>query len=316
MLMRSLKTRVFRLSNIMLLLNANRKAFKSKNFLILPNLGYGDLIVCLPMFRELVRKGLTIQVFSLAHAIPLLTQMCEGENIHFLAVEDFLSDEEFGAELMIHRARKFGKRMGQPVLFIGQDLCWLHARIRPDLDIGSVFYRLGKIPLSVQKDFTINNVLRRDNSQLFQQSKPYALIDHFPGTAREISPKVLDDIKERGFEVVTNPRDVKYENLVDLIENAAELHLVNSSLLCFALTLQPKAKVKIVYRVNKSFYPGLYFYDDSWQERLLHTAQGEKCELPLQIDRHSEHKSLIQLSRRLRFRVIDFLLFRSYKKLF
>ena len=38
-----LKTRVFRLSNICLLLNANRKAFKSKNFLILPNLGYGDL---------------------------------------------------------------------------------------------------------------------------------------------------------------------------------------------------------------------------------------------------------------------------------
>ena len=314
--MRSLKTRVFRLSYIFLLLNANRKAFKSKNFLILPNLGYGDLIVCLPMFREMVRRGLTIQVFSLAHAIPLLTQMCEGENVHFLAVEDYLSDEEFGADLMINRALKFGKRVGRPVLFIGQDLCWLHARIRPDLDIGSVFYRLGRIPLSVQKDFTINNVLRRDNPQLFQQSKPYALVDHFPGTIREISPKVLDEIKERGFEIITNPRDVKYENLVDLIENAAELHLVNSSLLCFALTLKPKAKVKIVYRVNKFLYPGLYFYDDSWQEKVLHSAQGEKYELPLQIDRHSEHKSLTQLSRRLRFRVIDFLLFRRYKKLF
>ena len=310
-----LKTRVFRLSNIILLLNANRKAFKSKNFLILPNLGFGDLMVCLPMFREMVRRGLTVHVFSLAHAIPLLTKMCEGDNIHFLAVEDFLSDEEFGAELMIHRARKFGKREGQPVLFIGQDLCWLHAQIRPDLDIGSVFYRLGKIPLSVQKEFVINDELRRNNPQHFQQSKPYALLDHFPGTSREISPKVLGDIQERGLEIVLNPRDVAYENLVDLIENASELHLVNSSLLCFALTLKPKAKVKIVYRVSKSFYPGLYFYDDSWQEKLLHSTQGEKYELPLKIDRHSEHKSLIQLSQRLRFRVMDFLLFRNYKKL-
>lgn len=314
--MGSWKTRGSRLLNILLLLNSNRKAFNSKDFLILPNLGYGDLIVCLPMFREMVRRGCAIQVFCLSHAIPLLTQMCEGEKIDFLAVEEFLSDEEFGSELMIHRARKFGKRTGQPVLFIGQDLCWLHARIRPDLDIGSVFYRLGKIPLSVQKDFTINNVLSRDNPQLFQQGKPYALVDHFPGTTREISSKALEEINERGFEIITNPRDVKYENLVDLIENAAELHLVNSSLLCFALTLKPKANVKIVYRVNKSFYPGLYFYDDSWQEKLLHSAQGEKYDLPLQIDRHSEHKSLIQLSRRLRFRVIDFLLFRSYKKLF
>jgi hypothetical protein len=313
--MGSLKTRAFRLANIILLLNANSKAFKSKSFLILPNLGYGDLIVCLPMFREMARRGRTIQVFSLAHAIPLLTQMCEGDDIRFLAVEDFLSDEEFGAELMIHRARKFGKRQGQPVLFIGQDLCWLHLRIRPDLDIGSVFYRLGRIPLSAQKEFKINDELRRNNPQLLQQGKPYVLIDHFPGTAREINKEIFVDIRERGFEVVTNPRDVKYENLVDLIENASELHLVNSSLLCFALTLKPKAKEKIVYRVNSFFYPGLHFYDDSWQERLLHSAQGERYELPVEVNRDSEQEILIQLSRRWRFRVIDFVFFRKYKEM-
>jgi hypothetical protein len=311
--MGNLKTGGSRLLNIFLLLNSNRKAFRSKNFLILPNLGYGDLIVCLPMFKEMVRRGCKIQVFCLAHAIPLLTQMCEGVEIDFLAVEEYLSDEEFGGELMIHRARKFGKRQRRPVLFLGQDLCWLHSRIRPDLDIGSVFFRLGRIPLSVQKEFKINDVLRRNNSQFIRPDKPYVLIDHFPGTVREINEKVLDDIGDSGFDIVTNPRDVKYENLVDLIENASELHLVNSSLLCFALVLEPIARVKIVYRINKDFYPGLHFYDDSWREKVLHSAQGVKYELPLEIDRDNEHKSLIRLSQKLRFKVVDFLFFRNYK---
>ena len=145
--MKKSKASLAHLIDAFILLNSNRVAFNSKDFLVLPHLGYGDMIVCLPMFREMIRRGLKIQVISPAHAIPLLKQLCEGENVDFLAVEDFLSDEEYGTELMIDRARKFGRRHAKPVLFLGQDLWWLHSRIRPDIDLNTFFYRLGRIPI-------------------------------------------------------------------------------------------------------------------------------------------------------------------------
>jgi len=265
------------------------------------------------MFREMVRKGSSIQVFSPAHAIPLLNQVCAGEDIVFLPVEEFLSDDEFGTQEMIHRARRFGKRHKLPVLFLGQDLWWLHSKVRPDLDIGTTFFRLGRIPLAVHKKFAVGDILRKENPQFEPPSEPYALIDHFPGTAREIGGSVFAKIQEGGLSIVNNPRDIKYEGLVDLIENASELHLVNSSLLCFALLLNTNAKVKVVYPLNKYFYPGINFYDNTWQEKALNSEQWIRYEVPLELDRIEERKSLIKLSLKLHLRLLDFLFFRNYK---
>ncbi len=304
---------VRRLSNVFLLLNENRKAFKSKSFLVLPHLGYGDMFCCLPMFQEMVSKGFNIQVFSPAGAIPLLNQVCESEKVVFLPVEDFLSDNEFGTLPMTHRARRFGKRHGLPVLFLGQDLWWLHSKVRPDIDIGTTFFRLGRTPLVVHKNFKVGDLLRSKNPQFETPAVPYALIDHFPGTAREISESALAEIENKGVTLVNNPRNINYENLVDLIESASELHLVNSSLLCFALILNPNAKVKVVYPLNKYLYPGINFYDDTWQEKALHSEQWIRYDVPLELDRVEEYMNLVHSSRKLHLRFIDFMCFRNYK---
>ena len=261
----------------------------------------------------MIRRGFKIQVFSPAHAIPLLKQLCEGENVDFLAVEDFLSDEEYGTELMIDRARKFGRRHAKPVLFLGQDLWWLHSRIRPDIDLNTFFFRLGRIPLSSHRNLHVNDSLRRSNVQFAIPDKPYVLIDHFPGTVREIHKEILDGLESRGFTIVQNPREVKYENLVDLIENASELHFVISSLLCFTQLLKPKADVKVIYPLHKYFYPGHYFYDEIWQEKALHSVRWLRYPSPLDLDRDEEREAAIKSSQKLRYRIIDFVLFRNYK---
>lgn len=298
--------------NISYLLRANRKAFKSNDIFILPHLGYGDLICCIPIFLEYAEAGKRLQVFSPTNAIPLLQKSCAHKNISFLPIEECLSEAEFAGELMIHRAGRFARKHSTPILFLGYDLLWLLSKIRPDLDIDTVFYRLAKVPLSSFKKYNIGAILRNSNDQFPLPFGRYALVDHFPGSDREIDPNTIAMIEAKGLEIVLNPREVKYENLIDLIENAAELHFVNSSLLCLSLLLNNRAERKVVYPINKKFYPGLYFYDHSWEEFALSSIGGEKYTQPSQIDRPAEHELLIKQSRRLHNKLLDKIIFRSY----
>ncbi len=307
-----IRNRIRGVLNISYLLRANRKAFKSNDFFILPHLGYGDLICCIPIFLEYAEAGKRLQVFSPANAIPLLQKACVHNNISFLPIEECLSEAEFEGELMIHRAGKYAKRHSTPILFLGYDLLWLLSKIRPDLDIDTVFYRLARVPLSRFKKFDIGARLRISNYQLQLPLGRYALVDHFPESVREIDSKTIASIEAKGLEIVLNPREVKYENLIDLIENATELHFVNSSLLCLSLLLNSKAERKVVYPINKKFYPGLYFYDHSWEEFALNSIHGEKYIQPVQVDRPVEHEALINESRRMHNKIMDKIIFRSY----
>lgn len=308
----SILTRLRGVSNIRYLLKSNKEALKSDEFFILPHLGYGDLICCIPIFLEYASRGKKIHVFSPKNAIPLLEQACNHPNISFLSVDEHLSEIEFSGTLMIYRAGIFSKRARLPILFLGYDLLWLSSKIRPDLDIDSVFYRLAKISLSVQKNFDIGNVLRNGNRQLTIPLGKYALVDHFPGTVREIDSNTIASLENKGLQVIYNPRDVKYENLIDLVENATELHFVNSSLLCLALLLDNKAERKVVYPINKNFYPGLYFYDLSWEEFAINSTSGQRYSEPLQIDRQFEHTVLIKDANKALKRFLDFCFFRHY----
>lgn len=80
--------------------------------------------------------------------------------------------------------------------------------------------------------------------------QPYAFLDHHPGTDREIPLKIIDHLKSRGLEVIANPRNVPLSNLLNLLDNASELHLVASAPLCLALTVNAKSKLKYYYRTN------------------------------------------------------------------
>lgn len=298
--------------NISYLLQSNSKAFKSNEFYILPHLGYGDLICCAPIFLEYAQSGKKIHVFSPKNAIPLLEKFCSHQNISFLATEDCLGEAEFTGSLMIYRARQFARRRALPILYLGYDLLWLSSKIRPDLDIDSVFYRLARVSLTTHKNFDVSSTLRKDNDQLLTPLNKYALIDHFPGTVREIDSDTIASIESKGLEIVYNPRDVKYEKLVDLIENATELHLVNSSLLCLALFMNNRAVRKVVYPINKNFYPGLYFYDHSWEEYALNSTEGFRYPNPISINRALEHQLLKKNAKRFDKKILDYCFFRNY----
>jgi hypothetical protein len=307
-----IKLRIVGILNIFLLLRRNRVAHGSKEIFILPHLGYGDLITCMPIFLNMADSGKRINVFSPSNAIPLLLKMKGNHDIKFFPIEEYLSEDEFQNVLMIHRASKVAKRHGIPVLTLGYDLLWLSLKIRPDMDINTFFYRLARVPLGVYRKFEFGHTIREDSIQAPIPRKPYALVDHFPGTVREIDATVFEEIQGRGLELVFNPRDIKYENLIDLIENADELHLVNSSLLCVALLLNNRASRKVVYPINKNFYPGLYFYDLSWDECAMSSEIGIRYQRPLKIDRQKEHDLLIQKSQSLHLRFLDHLFFRRY----
>jgi hypothetical protein len=308
----ALSLRLRGIGNISFLLRSNKKAFKSDEFYILPHLGYGDLICCAPIFFEYAQFGKKIHVFSPKNAIPLLENFCSHPNISYLAIEDCLGEAEFTGSLMIYRARQFARRRGLPVLYLGYDLLWLSSKIRPDLDIDSVFYRLARVSLTSHKNFDISSTLRKENDQFLPPLDNYALIDHFPGTVREIDSNIIASIESKGLKIIHNPRDVKYEKLVDLIENATELHLVNSSLLCLALLMNTRAVRKVVYPINKNFYPGLYFYDSSWEEYALNSPEGIRYPNPVSINRKLEHQKLKKDAKRIHKKFLDYCFFRNY----
>jgi hypothetical protein len=108
--------------------------------------------------------------------------------------------------------------------------------------------------------------------QFSPPSLPYAFIDHHPGSIREIPSTVLDSIRNRGLQIVENPREVPIHATLDLMDGAQELHMVNSAPLCLSLTVDSKAPVRIHYDtlsdpVTKSY--------SNWMSVPLTSNQGQ-----------------------------------------
>ena len=66
---------------------------------------------------------------------------------------------------------------------------------------------------------------------------PYAFVDHWPGTPREIPGDVLSACSAKGLQLVHNPREQPFLELAQLMAEAEELHLVPSAPLCLAIVL-------------------------------------------------------------------------------
>lgn len=128
-------------------------------------------------------------------------------------------------------------------------------------------------------------------------NKPYAIIDHFPGTSREIPSSVFEDLEGRGLEIVSPSKTAEFKDLRGLLEGASELHLVNSSFLCLALMINPDVKSKNIYMTQNGFVNGHRFYDQNWNE-LWMRHKGDSLEL-FPLDRRGDYEAAIALSRRL-----------------
>lgn len=172
---------------------------------------------------------------------------------------------------------------------------------------------LGLNPNSYNCPRTVQHLFPPTNQISNLKQRPYAVVDHFVGTIREIPSSVLLDIENRGLEIVHPSKSAEFKQLQELVMGASELHLVNSSFLCFALMLNPNIESKNVYIIQKGFVDGHQFYDQTWRELWMRNSQGIVEIIPL--DRTEEYETALKLSKRIPRRVTTWYFKLFYKGL-
>jgi len=251
------------------LYSSNRKALSVKEFIILPHMGYGDQIISLPIYKCLADSGKKFTVIVQESHMRFLSQALSSENINFVPIE-IAFKETLTLDMPIsEQALIFSRTQRKPLLVLGYELLDVRSHLRPEVDFNTLFYEFARVPLASRDNLQMSLRLSQLDSKHPIPSVPYALVDHFPGTIREIPSSILLDIEKRGLKIVLNPREVPYEELSELIECATELHYVNSSLFCLSMFLELKANSKNIYLMREGLYHGLGFYDESWQEWIL-----------------------------------------------
>jgi hypothetical protein len=275
------------------LYRSNRKAISSSEIIVLPHMGYGDQITCLPIYKYLAENGKKITVIAQEAHITFLSQVLSSDKISFIPIE-----RAFKATLSLNipiskQALTFSKAQRQHLLVLGYELLVVRSHLSPEVDFNALFYEFAKVPIASRDSLQLNAKLAQIGSKYPVPDVPYALVDHFPGTIREIPSSVLQDIEQRGFKIVFNPRQVPYMELSELIEGAAELHCVNSSFFCLSLLLELKANSKNVYLMREGLYHNLGFYDESWQEWILNDQNLHPLPIPYRFD-SSVHTSLMK----------------------
>jgi hypothetical protein len=127
----------------------------------------------------------------------------------------------------------------------------------PDLPFNSLFnLSVGMNPM----DLVAPDLRARLNGQeqCMSPDVPFAFVDHHPGTSREIPSDVLSAIQSRGLLIVQNPRGTELSQIMPLLDDAEELHLVASAPLCLALTIDAKAKSRTHYDSLADPIPNAY----------------------------------------------------------
>lgn len=177
---------------------------------------------------------------------------------------------------------------------------------RPDLSPTENCYRLLDVFPEKYVSTEVFEVLQSvDIPQLKLPSRPYALVDTFPGEPRDIPQFFLRDIENRGLQVVHNPRDISYLQIFNLIINANEIHVTNSSLLCLSLLLPTKAKLKRVYLIHGNVFNGHRLYDLSWKEVPIRENLGANITCFQEVDRESHLELAIGESKKFGKRLIE-----------
>ncbi len=264
-------------------LKSNRENLGKPSALYATHLGLGDQILCIPLFLELAKRYGQIDVVISKEALPLIRQFTGELSIVFHIIDrpDSVFDKSFVLEVQDY-ARKHNLR---PV-YLGWDLLRIFKFLQPHLNEVEVFYALAGVDIDVFHSFALEDVFQIDLEKQFKpEESVYALVNSFPGTLREIPDSVIKEIKLGGLSVLENPVDVPYDSLIHLIRDATELHLVNSSLLCFALLIKSNAQIKNIYLIREDLYPGLGFYDTSWKELALQNRFNKRNTVPKRVER-------------------------------
>ena len=203
-------------------------------------------------------------------------------------------------------AHQIAKSKNAKLFFLGSDLIGWMCRFRPDLSPTENCYRLLHVsPENYVSSDVVELLQIIDVPQLKWPSRPYAIVDTFPGEPRDIPQFFLRDIENRGLQIVHNPRDISYLRMFGLIINATEIHVTNSSLLCLSLLLPTRAELKRVYLIHGNVFNGHRLYDLSWKEVPIRENMGLEITCYQEVDRESHLEFAISKSKKFDKRFIE-----------
>jgi len=221
-------------------LSRNIELQNSKRVILSTHTGLGDQISAARIFENWL--GINVEIH-----LPVKSQNMNfmkavfghwnGLNLHQISGDSRLENYEI---------RKLSSELDLPIASVNlSDIAFLK-EIYPDYCLNSYFnmiFGLDPFDLVSQKFRASIEKIPQDDPL----SEPYVFIDHHKGTPREIPIHVIEEMKAKGLRILENPRDRELFRLLNLMDSAVELHLVNSAPLCLALTADAKTQKRVHY---------------------------------------------------------------------
>lgn len=217
----------------------NTRALDSGRILLWSHLGLGDQISASPVVEHLLSQKIEV-------VWPVKPRNLDFLNLTFnnwVGLSTVRLNDSVREDFQI---RKIAFDTKSRVVSLGHGHLSSMRTLFPEYSLNSLFNLfIGVNPLKLVSRSLRDSLLRLDQEE--PPLQPYAFLDHHPGTAREIPNRVLSGIKDRGFRLIENPRELPLYSMLRLLDSAQELHMVNSAPLCLALTTDAGAPVRVHY---------------------------------------------------------------------
>ena len=215
---------------------------KGKGVIFWGHLGLGDVISNASIIEHLLINNRIVVIPAKKRNLDFLSSTYGSWDGVFIAK---INDNSRWESLEI---LKLKLKFRFPIMVVGHD------SLPADWDLQLIslneqFQQLSGIPTTNLE----SERLRRTCKNIFQVDVPkerYIFVDDHPGTEREIPQSILQEATQRGLKIVRNDVSVPLYRLLDILDNAEEIHVVASAPLCFALTASAASQKKFYYRTK------------------------------------------------------------------
>lgn len=192
---------------------------------------------------------------------------------------------------------RISRALNLPVVTAGHETYAAVARLFPDRSLNWQLNASAGLDVSDLRIRPLLDLLL-EQDQIVPPEERYAFVDHHPGTAREIPVAILESIRDRGLNVLLNPRREPLLRLAAVMDRADELHCVSSAPLCLALAGDLAKGRRFRYRTAQ-LHPLLLDYPSDWVEIALELVERDTVVGSTVVDRWSEYQVARSSARRL-----------------
>jgi len=221
-------------------LSRNIDLQNSKRVILSTHTGLGDQISAARIFENWLGIDVEIHLPVKSQNMNFMKAVFgdwDGLNLHQISGDNRFENYEI---------QKLSSELDTPIASVNLSDIGFLKKIYPNYCLNSYFnmiFGLDPFDLVSQKFRTSIEKIPQDDPL----NEPYVFFDHHKDTEREIPSHLIEAINSKGLRVLENPRDRELFRLLNVMDSAAELHLVNSAPLCLALTADAKPPVRIHY---------------------------------------------------------------------